>query len=145
MKIPFAIVGWCENVRFPNLGDCTIKAKVDTGAQTSALHAWKIKSFDKDGEQWITFEIHPRQKTKEGKIMCEAKVLTKKDIKSSNGQVESRYTIRTPAIIGQHQYDVDLTLTNRDEMGFRMLLGRKAIKGRFLVDCAHAYIQSQHP
>ena len=143
MKTPFAIIGWCEQVHFPELGGCTIKAKVDTGADTSALHAWKITPFEKDGEDWVSFEVHPNQKTKEGKLQCEARVLTQKDIKSSNGQIESRYTIRTTAIIGQHDYPVDLTLTNRDEMGFRMLLGRKAIKGRFLVDCAHSYIQSQ--
>lgn len=142
MTTPFGIIGRCEWVHFSELEECSIKAKIDTGADTSALHAWKIQPFQKDGQEWVRFEIHPKQKTTEGKKICEAPVLTKKDIKSSNGQIESRFTIRTPAKIGPHKYHIDLTLTNRDEMGFRMLLGRKAIKGRFLVDCAHSFLQS---
>ncbi|NVJ90517.1 MAG: ATP-dependent zinc protease [Methylocystaceae bacterium] len=141
-KAPHAVLGWCEWVKFPEFGNVRIKAKTDTGAQTSALHAWKIKPFEKEGENWISFEIHPLQKSQKDKIRCEAKVTEIKVVKSSNGQKENRYTITTHVIIGPYEYPIDLTLTNRDEMGYRMLIGRAAIAGCFLVDCGHSYIQT---
>ncbi len=143
IKAPFAVIGWCEWVHFPALGDVKIKAKTDTGAYTSALHAWHITPFEKEGEDWVSFEIHPLQKSRKESVRCEAKVSEVKTVKSSNGQRQKRYSIRTPINIGPHNYVIDLTLTNRDEMGYRMLLGRAAISGRFLVDCGHSYIQSQ--
>ncbi len=138
----YAIVGWREWVTFPDLGDATIKAKIDTGAKTSALHAWNIKPFIKNDEEWIAFDIHPIQKKNSISMRCEARTAVAKLVKSSNGMVEKRYAIKTTVTVGPYSYPIDLTLTNRDDMGFRLLIGRSALKNRFLVDCTHSFIQS---
>ncbi len=130
---PRIAIGWCEWVGFPDFGDFRIKAKIDTGAKTSALHAFRVREVVEDGETYVTFFLHPEQRRKRPEIACKAKLHGKRDIKSSNGQVERRYVIRTRLQLGSVCRKVDVTLTNRDEMGFRLLVGRSSLKARFAV------------
>lgn len=122
---------WCS---FPSLGIPTIKARVDSGAKTSALHAVNIVPFEKNGEKWLKFDINPLQNNGKTIIHCEAKMIDKRIVKSSSGSRESRYVIQTELELGGNHWEVELTLTNRDSMGYRMLLGREAMSGRVLVD-----------
>jgi ribosomal protein S6--L-glutamate ligase len=133
------ILGWREWVALPQLNIPGIKAKIDTGAKTSAIHAFRITPFEKDGENWVKFYVHPVQKYKAPEISCTSKILEKRNITSSNGQRESRYVIQSILKLGDLDWPIEITLTNRDEMGFRMLLGRQAMCRRILVDPAASY------
>ena len=137
---PKAIVGWREWVALTELGGAVVKAKVDTGARTSAIHAYRISTYESDGLTIARFQIHPVQKRKRPVLAVEAPVVDIRHVRSSNGSVEERLGVRTPIEMGQHRFSIDLTLTNRDEMGFRMLLGRSALKRRFLVDPGRSYV-----
>lgn len=136
-KVIFGSEEWFS---FPNLGIPRIKARVDSGAKTSALHAINIHPFDKDGEPWVRFDINPIQKNSKTVIHCEAPLVDKRIVKSSSGFREQRYVIQTTLDIGQHNWPIEMTLTNRDSMGFRMLLGREAMSGRALVDPEQIYL-----
>ena len=122
---------WCS---LPDLKVPAIKVRVDSGAKTSALHAEQIVPFEKNGETWVKFTIHPIQRNIKSTIQCEAKVIDKRVVKSSTGTRESRYVINTEVSLGEKRWPIELTLTNRDSMGFRMLLGREAMTGRIIVD-----------
>ena len=122
---------WCS---LPELKVPAVKIRVDSGAKTSALHADQIVPFEKDGEKWIKFIVHPIQRNTKGAIQCEAKVIDKRIVKSSSGTRESRYVINTDISLGDQTWTIELTLTNRDSMGYRMLLGREAMAGRLIVD-----------
>lgn len=108
--------------------------RVDTGAATSSLHVDNIEEFEKNDELWITFDIHPDIHNVERVVRREARVAGKKRVKSSTATLEKRYVIITPIIMGKHQWDIKLTLTDRSEMTYLMLLGREAMKGQFIVD-----------
>ena len=131
---------WCS---FPALGIPTIKARVDSGAKTSALHAINIAPFIKDGENWVKFDINPIQNNVKTVIHCESKLVDKRVVKSSSGFREQRYVIGAELEIGGQHWSVEITLTNRDSMGFRMLLGREAMSGRVLVDPSQKYLLGQ--
>ena len=133
-------IGWREWVELSDLGGARIKAKIDTGARTSAVHAWQIEPFERDGQPWVRFELHPKQKNNTETIACEAPVLDERLVRSSNGQISKRYVIRTRLKLGSRSWPIDLTLSRRDEMGFRMLLGRTALRGRTLIDAAASYL-----
>ncbi len=139
---PSIIVGWREWVGLPDIGDFRVKAKIDTGARTSAIHAWKIKPFEKDGEAWVRFELHPNQDDNTTRIPCEMPVLESRNIRSSNGQVQTRYVVATRLSIGPYAWPIELTLTRRDEMGFRMLIGRTALRPAALVDPTRSFLCS---
>ncbi|MEM9533088.1 MAG: RimK/LysX family protein [Pseudomonadota bacterium] len=128
------IIGWREWVGLPELAVSRIKAKIDTGAKTSALHADAISTTEVDGKTWAEFLVHPFPRKRTPEIVCRAPVVDLRDIRSSNGEVEQRVMVRTALALGPHVFPIDLTLTNRDEMRFRMLLGREALKHRFLVN-----------
>ena len=128
---------WCS---FPILGIPTIKARVDSGAKTSALHAINIAPFIKDGENWVKFDINPIQNNVKTIIHCESKLIDKRIVKSSSGFREQRYVIGSELEIGGKNWSIEITLTNRDSMGFRMLLGREAMSGRVLVDPEQKYL-----
>ena len=128
---------WCQ---FLDLGIPAIKARVDSGAKTSALHAINIAPFVKDGENWVKFDINPIQNNLKTVIHCEALLIDKRIVKSSSGFREQRYVIQTNITIGNDSWLIEMTLTNRDSMGFRMLLGREAMSGRILVDPEQKYI-----
>lgn len=133
------IIGWREWVSLPKLGIPHIKAKVDTGARTSALHAFKLNPYKEKGRQRIKFSIHPLQKDMETVIDCDTEVADIRWITDSGGHREKRYVIQTPITIGTKEYDIEITLTNRDTMQFRMLLGRNGIKPHFIVNPAISY------
>jgi len=132
------IVGSEEWCAFPSLAIPAIRARVDSGAKTSSLHAFNINKFRRNNEQWVSFEVHPLQNNRKTVVRCEAMVVDRRNIKSSNGTTEKRYVIRTELHIGDSSWDIELTLTNRDSMGYRMLLGREAMKNRMLVDPAES-------
>ena len=122
---------WCA---FPMLGIPAIKARVDSGAKTSSIHAFNITPFKRGGQPWVSFEVHPLQRDRRTVVRCEAPVIDKRTVKSSSGDSERRYVIRTQLATGGDSWEVEVTLTNRDSMGYRMLLGREAMNGRMLVD-----------
>lgn len=124
----------------PDFEEARIKAKIDTGARTSAVHAWDIMAFEKDGAKWVRFELHPLQKNNTKRIYCDAPVMDERLIRSSNGQITKRFLIRTRLKLGSRTWPIDLTLSRRDEMGFRMLLGRTALSGRTLIDPSASYL-----
>ncbi|MDF1846648.1 MAG: RimK/LysX family protein [Parvibaculaceae bacterium] len=133
------IIGWREWVTLPELGTPPIKAKIDTGARTSALHAFRMRHFTRDGAAYVEFYVHPEQHRRKPEIRCEAPLLEERQITSSNGQKELRCVIETQAEIGGEIFDIELTLTNRDELGFRMLIGRQALRGHFIIDPGQSY------
>jgi len=135
-------VGWREWVGLPELTPVRVKAKVDTGALTSALHAWDIELHERDGVPVATFEVHPRQRSARDAVRVTAPLVDTREVRSSDGRVEERPTVRTLVRIGDHAFHADLTLTSRDAMGFRMLLGRRALQGRYLVDPGASYLAS---
>ncbi|RBP48923.1 RimK family alpha-L-glutamate ligase [Arenicella xantha] len=128
------IVGNQEWCAFPELGIPAIKARVDSGAKTSSIHAFNIHRFRRGGQAWVSFEVHPVQKNRRVVIRCERPLVDKRVVKSSSGVPEARYVISVPMKLGDDQWDIQLTLANRDSMGFRMLLGREAMNGRMIVD-----------
>ncbi|WP_017925301.1 ATP-dependent zinc protease [Thioalkalivibrio sp. HL-Eb18] len=128
------VLGWREWVGLPDLGLGAIKCKVDTGARSSALHAFYIESFTRDGREWVRFGIHPYQQDDQTEAWCEAPVLDVRNVTDSGGHTSERYFIATRAKIGDRVVPLELSLTSRDTMRFRMLLGREAMRGRFLVD-----------
>jgi len=130
------IIGSTEWCCFPDLSIPAIRARVDSGAKTSSIHAFNITQFKRENVPWITFEVHPIQNDRRTVVRCEAEVIDRRTIKSSNGSSEKRFVISTPLTIGNDTWDIELTLTNRDSMGFRMLLGREAMKDKMLVDPA---------
>ncbi|MCC9043199.1 30S ribosomal protein S6--L-glutamate ligase [Myroides sp. M-43] len=131
---------WCS---FSTLNIPAIKARVDSGAKTSALHAINIVPFEKDGEKWVKFDVNPLQNNGKTIIHCESKVIDKRIVKSSSGSRESRYVIQTEISIDNTTWVIELTLTNRDSMGYRMLLGREAMGGRVLVDPEKHFLLGQ--
>ena len=137
------IMGWREIIALPQLNVESIKAKIDTGARTSALHAFKIEEFELNNKLMIRFEVHPLQRDNQRIIKAEAELLEYRPIKSSNGHSQNRPVIITTAKLGQQQWQIELTLTNRDVMGFRMLLGRQAIRDRFLINPGKSFLQSK--
>lgn len=118
----------------PGLGLPAIKARVDSGAATSSLHAFNIVPIQRDGADWISFEVHPLQNDRSVVVRHEAAVLERRGVRNTSGITENRYVIREELVLGDQSWPIELTLTNRDAMGFRMLLGREAMVGRVLVD-----------
>lgn len=123
----------------PDFGIKSIKAKVDTGARSSSLHVFDLDTFERDEKKWVRFKIHPAQRKSQPTVQAEAKVLEYRNVRSSNGKSTSRPVIVTPLELRGEVYLVELTLASRDNMGFRMLLGREAFRGRFLVDAGNSY------
>lgn len=137
---PTAIIGWKEWIALPELGIPAIKAKIDTGARTSALHISSLEEFQTDGQRMVRFGIHPLQRRKDIEYVCESPVLEQRRVKDSGGHFEKRYVIQTTAKLGAMSWSIDITLTNRDPMLFRMLLGRKAVENRFLINPGWPYL-----
>jgi len=133
------VMGWREWIELPDLGIKAIKAKVDTGARSSSLHASKLQVFERDGVKWVRFHVHPEQRKSEQSVEVEAMVLEFRSIRSSSGKAEIRPVIVTNIKLFGITWSVELTLASRDQMGFRMLLGRQAFRGRFLVDAGNSY------
>ncbi len=134
------IVGWRETLSLPGLGIDKINAKIDTGARTSCLHAFKVESFKKDEALWVRFWIHPIQRNSDVEVVCEAKVIDERIVRDSGGHEESRYVIESEVSIGGQSWPIEITLTNRENMAFRMLLGRTAMHDRIIVDPVESFL-----
>jgi hypothetical protein len=133
-------LGWREWVRLPDLGLDSIKAKIDTGARTSALHAFEVTPYDEDGRQRVEFKMHPNQRDTDTVVVCHADVVDERVVRDSGGHQEKRWVIETPVCIGAHCWSIELTLTSRDDMLFRMLLGRTAMRKRAIVDPSRSFV-----
>lgn len=133
------VIGWREWVKLPSLGIERIKVKVDTGARTSSLHVLDLEEFTRRGKAWVRFKVHPIQRTTKQTIQSESPVLEYRSVRNSGGKASLRPVIVTNVLLLGNSWPVELTLANRDEMGFRMLLGREAIRQRFLVDSGGSY------
>ncbi|MGR8980272.1 MAG: ATP-dependent zinc protease family protein [Gammaproteobacteria bacterium] len=137
------MLGWREWAALPDLNIRLIKAKIDTGARTSALHAYTIDPYFQGGQRWVMFAIHPKQGHRNISIECHAPVKDKRLITDSGGHQQRRYVIETDIVLGKALIRAEMTLTNRDTMLFRMLLGRTALNGRFLIDPGASYLQGK--
>ena len=140
-----AALGWREWVGFPNLNIQLIKAKVDTGARTSALHAFSLEPFERGDEQWVRFAIHPIQGDTKTVVECEAPVKEQRTVRDSGGHEELRYVIETQIAIGQQTVTAEVTLTDRDTMRFRVLLGRTVLRKRYVIHPGKSYLQGKPP
>ena len=136
---PKTIIGWREWCSIESLGIPAIAAKIDTGAASSSLHAFNVKTFEDNDEQFVEFFVHPLRRKRHPEIKCKARVIETRTVISSNGQGEERPVISVPVKLGPFSFETDITLTNRDEMGFRMLVGRKFLAHRFIVDSSIAW------
>jgi hypothetical protein len=132
------LIGWREWAALPDLGVKRIKAKIDTGAKTSALHAFNVRLVARGGVTWAEFAVHPIQRKAKPEVLCAAKVRGVRRIRSSNGGVDERSIIRTKLKLGARVIPIDLSLANRDAMGFRLLLGRDALKS-FVIEPGRSY------
>lgn len=124
----------------PDLGVDWIKAKLDTGARTSALHAFDLEELDRDGKRWVRFSIHPWQRSAADSVTAELPVHDVRLVRSSSGHVQERYVVLLTIRIGLRRVTTEVTLTRRDEMGFRMLIGREALRQGFVVDPGRSYL-----
>lgn len=139
------IFGWREWVCLPELGIDAIKAKVDTGARTSALHAFELRTLEEGDREMVEFKMHPIQHDTETEITCKAPVIDRRVVTDSGGHKEERFVIETPVQLGEDSWPIEITLTSRDDMLFRMLLGRTAMKGRATVDPGRSYLTGNVP
>jgi hypothetical protein len=133
-------IGWREWVALPDLNVKQVKCKVDTGAKTSALHTYFIEPIKKSGKDYVRFGLHPLQKNLDYEVICVAKVADQREVTDSGGHKEKRYVIKTPIKLGKYVWEIEITLTDRESMLFRMLLGRDAIKNQFIVNPARSYL-----
>jgi hypothetical protein len=141
---PLPVIGWREWVGLPDLaGDVRIKAKVDTGARSSSIHVVDLEQFEKRKKPWVSFTIYPAQRNKKGACELEYPVLEYRSVRSSSGKAQVRPVIVTDLELLGMTWPVELTLANRDQMGFRMLLGREAFRGRALVDAGKSFYGGQ--
>jgi hypothetical protein len=134
------IIGWCEWLALPELGIPAIRAKMDTGARTSALHTFSLEKFEENGHLKVRFGVHPLRHRTDVEIFCVADVVDERTVSNSGGQREERLVVRTPVRLGEMEWKIEITLTNRESMRFRMLLGRTAMHGRLIVDPDHSYL-----
>lgn len=141
----YLVLGWREWVSLPELGITAIKAKVDTGARTSALHAFHVELYRRAASHWVRFAIHPLQTRADPVVKCTAKVIDQRLVSDSGGHRERRYVINTPLHIADRELPIEITLTDRDTMKFRMLLGRTALCNGFLVDPRRSYLAGHPP
>lgn len=141
----YPIIGWREWVALPELGIHRIKAKIDTGARTSALHAFSLEPFIENGKQKIRFDIHPAQHDTDTVITCVADIVDKRLVTDSGGHQEERFVIQTPLTIAGQSWAIEITLTERENMLFRMLLGRNALRKHFIINPARSFVTTKVP
>ena len=134
------LIGWREWISLPELGVDRVKVKVDTGARTSALHAADLLATQEDGCEYVTFTLHPLQNNTQVSVSCKAPVKEHRVVKDSSGREETRVVIETEVALGEDRWPIELTLTDRETMGFRMLLGRNAIRSMYYVDPTNSFL-----
>jgi len=139
MKDTRATIGWREWVHLPALGGAEVKAKVDTGARTSSLHAYDLAESDRQGATWVEFSFHPLQRDESTVVEAAAPLVDRRRVTASNGAGEIRPVVATELILDGESFEIELTLTRRGEMGFRMLIGRRALRDHFVVDPKRSY------
>jgi hypothetical protein len=144
-KPPKVVVGWREWIALPGLGIPAVKVKIDTGARSSSLHAFDVECFEREGSAWVRFVVHPWQRDCENTVHAEAPVLEFRHVRSSSGHITHRPVVLAEVELDNRRWPIELTLASRDEMGFRMLLGREAVRRRFIVDPGRSYVVSQPP
>jgi hypothetical protein len=137
------VIGWREWLAIPTLGIERIKAKIDTGARTSTLHAYDLEWFSKEGFPWVRFTVHPLQRNNRLVLNCAAPVIDRREVTSSTGHTESRPVILADIVLGGESWPIEMTLTDRDQMGFRMLLGRTGVEGRMIVDPDRSFVMGR--
>jgi hypothetical protein len=134
------LIGWREWLAFPDWGIPAVKVKIDTGARTSALHADDLQIVERDGRRFATFTVHPWQRSERDGVEVSVPLLEERAVTSSSGDASTRPVVMAVIDLDGEPHEIELTLTRRDDMGFRMLLGRKAMEGRYLVDPSHSYL-----
>lgn len=139
------VIGWREWVSLPELGGAVVRAKIDTGARTASLHAFGLELFEKDGEEYARFAIHPDHKSPGPAVIVETPVLGHRSVRNPGGRNEERPVIRTKLVIGRYRFMAELNLTRRDNMGMPMLLGRQTVRRRFVVDPGRSYLIGRPP
>lgn len=138
-------LGWREWVSLPGLGVDRIKAKVDTGARSSSLHALGIERFERNGRPMVRFDVHPVQRDTSVTVSCEARLRDQRRVRTSGGHQTVRPVIVTEVQVGTRRWEIEITLASREMMGFRMLLGRQALRGRFVVDPGASFLAGGRP
>lgn len=134
-------LGWREWLSIPELGIARIKAKVDTGARSSCLHTCGLETYaDASGARRVRFRVHPLSRNSRLVVECDRPLVAMRVVRDSGGHEQERPFIRVPIVLGPHEWEAEFSLTNRDNMKFRMLLGRSAMVGRFLVDPSVSYL-----
>lgn len=139
-KSPSTVIGWREWIALPELGIEGIKAKVDTGARSSSLHAYDVERFEDEGRPMVRFKVHPIQRDARTTVAGLAELVDRRSVRSSSGSETLRPVILTEVAFMDQRWTIELTLSRRDDMGFRMLLGRQAVRGRFLVDPGRSFL-----
>ena len=141
--VPKLTLGWREWVALPDLGLLAIKAKIDSGAKTSVFHAYHTEQYRSDGVKMVKFLIHPIQKNYNFHVECHSPIIDYRKVTDSGGHSEMRYVIESIVLIGGASWPIELTLTNRDTMRFRMLLGRRAMENRAILDPTASYLNGK--
>jgi hypothetical protein len=139
------LAGWREWVQLPDVGIPWIKAKLDTGAQTSSIHADDIQPFDRDGVDWVRFRVRPWQRADDDQVVVECPVHDRRRVRSSSGHVQERFVVQMRVILVERDVTAEFTLTNRDAMGFRMLIGRQALRRGFDVTSSRSFVGPRAP
>ena len=139
------LTGWREWAQLPDIGVPWIKVKLDTGAQSSSIHAFDVQGFDHDGEVWVRFRVRPWQRSDEDEVVVECPVHDLRRVRSSSGHVEERFVVHMRLVLAGREVIAEVTLSNRDQMGFRMLVGRQALRHGFVVDASHSFLGGRAP
>lgn len=139
------LLGWREWVSLPDIGVDWIKAKIDTGARTSSLHAFEVQEFDREGEQWVRFQVKPWQESQADAVVVECPIHDRRAVRSSSGHAQQRLVVELRIRLVDREVVAEVTLSNRDEMGFRMLIGREALRHGYVVDPAKSFLGGRAP
>ena len=143
--LSYTLAGWREWVSLPGVGVPWIKAKLDTGARSSAIHAFDLEELEKDGATWVRYSVHPWQKSDADAVAVESPVVDVRHVRSSSGHADERYVVMMDLSLMGRTITAEMTLSRRDEMGFRMLVGREALRQGYVVDPARSYLGGRPP